>query len=133
MAERTISRQLDTLGALASTACAVHCLLTPVVLAVLPLLGASFWAAPWLENSVVVFAMVLGLTSLLHGYSHHRQFRALGLLLSGMVLLATGRWLIGHTAQLWETLLVVLGGTAIAVAHLVNRRLCKICETCHHT
>ncbi len=132
MAEKTISRHLDFLGALASTACAVHCLLTPVVIALLPLLGASFWAAPWLENSVVVLAIVLGLTSLLHGYSHHRQFRALGLLLGGIVLLVIGRWGIGHTAQFWETTLVVLGGIAVAGAHLINRRLCQVCDTCHH-
>lgn len=132
MAEKTISRYADILGAFASTACAVHCLLTPVVLAVLPLLGASFWAAPWLENGAVIFAMALGLTSLLHGYSHHRQFRALGLLLGGMALLAMGRWVIGHSSQTLETAFVVLGGMAVAGAHLINRRLCQACEACHH-
>ena len=132
MAEKTISQRLDTLGALASTACAVHCLLTPAVLALLPLLGASIWAAPWLENGAVILAIVLGLTSLLHGYSHHRQFRALGLLLGGIALLAIGRGVVGHDDQLWETVFVVLGGLAVAGAHLINRRLCQVCETCHH-
>ena len=132
MSEKTISRYLDTLGALASTACAVHCLLTPLVIAALPLLGVSLWAAPWLENGAVIFAIALGLSSLLHGYSHHRQFRALSLLLAGMVLLITGRWLVGHAAQPWETILVVSGGIAVAGAHLINRRLCQVCDACHH-
>jgi hypothetical protein len=132
MAEKTLSRYLDTFGAFAATTCAVHCLLTPVVIAMLPLLGASYWAAPWLENSVVLLAMVLGLTSLLHGFSHHRQFRALGLLLGGLVLLVAGRWVIGHASQTWETGFVVAGGISIAGAHLINRRLCQTCDTCHH-
>ncbi|MGH7495958.1 MAG: MerC domain-containing protein [bacterium] len=133
MAEKTPTRYLDTFGAFASTACAVHCLLTPVVIAVLPLLGASIWATPWLENGAVLLALVLGLTSLLHGYSHHRQFRALGLLLGGVVLLIAGRWMIGHASQLWETVFVVAGGMSVAGAHLINRRLCQACDTCHHS
>src|SRR5262245_38708440 len=132
MAEKTLSRYLDTFGAFASTACAVHCLLTPVVIAVLPLLGASIWAAPWLENGAVLFALIVGFASLLHGYSHHRQFRALGLLLAGVVLLIAGRWIIGHSSQLWETVFVVAGGISVASAHLINRRLCQVCDTCHH-
>lgn len=132
MAERTSSRYLDTIGAAASTACAVHCLLTPIVIGVLPLLGIGFLASEWFENTAVVVAITLGLISLIHGYSHHHQFRAFGLLSCGIVLLITGRWIVGDDFQIIETGLVVMGGLAVAGAHWTNRRLlCQTCDACH--
>jgi len=121
---------LDRLGATASTACAIHCMITPFVLGLLPVLGIGFLAAPWFETTVVLGAISLAVISLMHGYLHHRQFYALWLLLIGAVLLLSGRFVIGNSRQLIETPLVVLGGLALAGAHLINRRLCKSCERC---
>jgi len=36
----------------------------------------------------------------------------------------------GDANKLIETPLVVLGGLALAGAHLINRKLCKHCERC---
>ncbi len=121
---------LDRLGATASTACAIHCMITPFVIGLLPILGIGFLAAPWFENIAVLGAICLAIVSLMHGYLHHRQFHALWLLLIGTVLLFSGRFVIGNSQQVIETPLVVLGGLALAGAHLINRRLCKTCERC---
>lgn len=131
MSAKTISHYLDSLGTLASTACAVHCLLTPLVLGMLPLLGIGFLAADWFENAAVIGAIALGVISMIHGYLHHRRFRVVGLLMSGIILLLAGRWLVGDAHQLAETGLVVAGGLAVARAHWVNRRLCQTCTACH--
>lgn len=121
---------LDRVGATASSACAVHCMITPFVLGLLPVLGIGFLAAPWFENTAVLGAISLAVVSLLHGYLHHRQFHALWLLIAGAALLLSGRFVVGGAQQLVETPLVVMGGLALAGAHLINRRLCKTCERC---
>lgn len=90
MSAKTISHYLDSLGTLASTACAVHCLLTPLVLGMLPLLGIGFLAADWFENAAVIGAIALGVISMIHGYLHHRRFRVVGLLMGGIILLLAG-------------------------------------------
>lgn len=130
MSAKTISHYLDSLGTLASTACAVHCLLTPLVLGVLPLLGIGFLAADWFENAAVIGAITLGAVSMIHGYLHHRQVRVAGFLVGGIALLLAGRWLVGDAYQPAETGLVVAGGLAVARAHWVNRRLCQTCTSC---
>jgi membrane-bound ClpP family serine protease len=121
---------LDRLGATASSACAIHCMITPLVIGILPALGIGFLAAPWFENSAVLGAICLAVVSLMHGYLHHRRFHALWLLLIGAILLLSGRFVIGNSRQLIETPFVVLGGLALAGAHLINRRLCKACTRC---
>lgn len=130
MSEKSTPDILDRVGATASSACAVHCMITPFVLGLLPVLGIGFLAAPWFENTAVLGAISLAVVSLLHGYLHHRQFHALWLLIIGGALLLSGRFIVGDANKLLETPLVVLGGLALAGAHLINRRLCKSCERC---
>lgn len=130
MSDKMPSDILDRVGATASSACAVHCMITPFVLGMLPVLGIGFLAAPWFENTAVLGALSLAIVSLLHGYLHHRQFHALWLLIIGGALLLSGRFIVGDANKLLETPLVVLGGLALAGAHLINRRLCKTCERC---
>ena len=72
---------LDRFGATGSMICAVHCALTPLLLAAIPSLGLSVWLGDGFERGFVVFVTVLGLFSLLWGYRRHRAFRALSLLL----------------------------------------------------
>jgi len=130
MSSKTTSAILDRVGATASTACAIHCMITPFVLGVLPVLGIGFLAAPWFESTAVLGAISLAIVSLLHGYLHHRQFQALWLLMIGAALLLSARFVVGDANKLIETPLVVLGGLALAGAHLINRKLCNHCEHC---
>lgn len=132
MTAKSISHYLDAIGTLTATACAVHCLLTPLVIGLLPLLGIGFLAADWFEDIAVISAISLGVISMIHGYHHHRRFRVVGILVAGVILLATGRWIAADMSQVAETSLVVAGGLAVASAHWVNRRLCQTCTACHH-
>ena len=81
---------LDRFGATGSVICAVHCALTPLLLAAIPSLGLSTWLGDGFERGFVVFVTVLGLFSLLWGYRRHRAFRALTLLFIGLATLWTG-------------------------------------------
>lgn len=115
---------LDRFGAAGSLACAVHCALLPLLIAALPSFGLALWLSDGLELGFVVFATLLGAFSLLWGYRRHRALRALGLLLPGLAVL----WLAVLYAPLHESVVphavaMTLGGTLVAVGHLVNLRL----------
>jgi hypothetical protein len=61
---------------------------------------------------------------LLRGYRHHHDPRALIFLVPGLVLLWVGGFLVdGHDTVGPHALLVVLGGSCLALAHLTNLRL----------
>lgn len=117
-------RLLDRLGAYGSMACAAHCALLPVVIALLPSLGLASLASDTFERGFVVFATLLGLFSVVWGYRRHRAVRALGLLVPGLALLWTGALYPPlHESLLLHAAAMTVGGTLVALAHLANLRL----------
>lgn len=115
---------LDRFGATGSMICAIHCALTPLLLAAIPSLGLSVWLGDGFERGFVVFVTVLGLFSLLWGYRRHRAFRALGLLLVGLLALWAGLLYAPlHQPVIVHAVVMTLGGTLVGLAHLVNLRL----------
>jgi len=120
----TLRALLDRFGATGSLLCAVHCAVLPLLLALAPSLGLSVWLGDGVERAVVVFVTLLGLFSLVLGYRRHRAWRALGLLVPGLVLLWSGLLYAPlHHSAVPHALVMTLGGTLVGIAHLVNLRL----------
>ena len=113
----------DRMGMVASTLCAVHCALLPLVIAVLPSLGLGLGGQADLDQAFVLFASLLALTTLTQGYRRHRVFRAWWFLLPGIALLWGGAYTSLHSHGLLHTVLMVSGGMLLATAHWVNLRL----------
>jgi hypothetical protein len=113
----------DRVGVLGSLMCALHCALMPLVLALVPALGVGLSGLGDLDQIVVVFATVLGVTSLSLGFRRHRAFRAWVLLVPGLVLVWAGSFTALHDHSMAHVLLMVAGGLLIAGAHLLNLRL----------
>ncbi len=115
---------LDRFGATGSIVCALHCALTPLLLAAIPSLGLSVWLGDGFERGFVMFVTVLGLFSLIWGYRRHRVFRALGMLLFGLAALWAGvLYAPLHQALVPHAIVMTVGGTLVGLAHLVNLRL----------
>lgn len=124
--------RLDAVGAAASLACAVHCALLPLVITLLPLMGLAFLADDRVEWALLALSALLGIGSLCLGYRRHRSRRALAILSVGLALLVSGRIIESHEQPgALGVSLVVLGGITVAASHLLNRRLCRSCVTCH--
>jgi hypothetical protein len=126
-APATVSSRLDRVGMVASCACAVHCALMPVVFGVLPLIGLGVLADERAEWLLVGVAIVIGAASLLPSYfRHHGRATPLLVFAAGLTLVSVGKTLSEEDAML-ETLFVVPGALAVALAHFVNRRFCRAC------
>lgn len=110
----------DRVGAFASFLCAVHCASWPLLLALLPALGATFLASEWLERGFVVFATLLALASLLSAYRHHRRLAALTVLVPGLALIWFGSFGPWHHDLIPHAILMTCGGLFVAGAHLRN-------------
>lgn len=123
---------LDRVGAVASFACAVHCAAIPILLG----LGAA-GAASWLDHRPVEWgiaglAAVVGTVSAWRGYRVHGN-KTVALVLATAALSLAFLLLAhhGHDAHAGEFGWVLpMIGLVIAVSHLVNRRLCRSCESC---
>jgi hypothetical protein len=120
----SLTRFGDSLGALAAGVCAAHCALLPIVLALLPTLGVGVLASREFEFLYVAFATVLALLSLVQGYRRHRIYRALGYAVPGLLAVWAGVLVtVVHENVLAHAVVMTIGGTLIAVAHLVNLKL----------
>ena len=133
----SFSRWVDSLGSVGAVLCAVHCALLPFALALLPFVGLGILASSGFEVGFVLFATALAIFSLWHGHRRHRAYRAMAILTPGLVALWLGVFLPAIHDRAWaHALTMSLGGTLVALAHLVNLRLTQEHvhnENCAHT
>lgn len=115
-----IGTLLDRVGATASLLCAVHCVLLPFVLALLPLIGLEFLAGHTFERVFVVCAATLASASLIVAYRRHRKPHALFLMVPGIALLVFGIAIDLDAHVVIHTACVVSGGLLVATAHITN-------------
>ena len=117
---RRMATIVDRIGATASLLCAVHCVLLPFVLTLLPLIGLEFLAGHTFERIFVACASVLAGASILVAYRRHRQPHALFLMVPGVMLLLFGVGIDLDVHIVLHTASVVAGGVLVASAHLTN-------------
>jgi len=117
------SKSLDRIGATGSMLCAIHCAALPIVLVLMPALGAGLAGAGF-EIGFIVFASTVALSSLILGYRRHRVLRALLFLAPGLVSLWSAVLIPPlHHNVIAHAVAMALGGTLIATSHLINLRL----------
>lgn len=128
-----LDSRVDRVGALASMLCAIHCALLPLIFGILPALGLGFLAGHAFEQVFVSFAIVLASISLLFGLRRHGRYRAFLFLMPGILLLVVGVLVGSDHANPWHAAVVSIGGTMIAVSHLINMRLTHVhSPACRH-
>jgi hypothetical protein len=126
---RTYNR-LDRAGMTASSLCAIHCLLMPLVVALLPIAGIRWLASEQAEWVMVGISVMIGLASLLPSYiRHHRRKAALIVFIMGVLFILIGRTLFAGAEQV-EPFLVIYGALAVAASHVINKWLCHTCSSC---
>jgi len=116
-------QRADRVGLAASFLCAVHCALLPVLLALLPAFGLNMGGWIDIDQAFVIFATLLGATTLTLGWRRHRAFRAWALLLPGLVLVWAGAFTHLHDHTITHAVVMTIGGLLLAGAHLLNLRL----------
>lgn len=122
----------DRWGIFLSTLCAIHCLLTPVLILSLPALGSYF------ENEMVhiimaLFVVPVGAFAFWSGYKHHKKMYLLVLGFVGLSLVG-GAPLVHdffHIDLFPEDLMTIFGSAILIGAHLLNRRACQCDDHSH--
>lgn len=113
----------DRVGFAASFLCAIHCALWPWLLALAPAFGLELGGWIDLDQAFVVFATLLGVSTLTLGWRRHRAFHAWALLAPGLVLVWLGAFSPLHNHSMTHAIVMTVGGLLLSLAHLVNLRL----------
>jgi MerC mercury resistance protein len=131
MSVRTASatNRWDRAGVVVSGACAVHCVLLPLVTAALPVLGLGRLLDARFEWVLVATTAVLGGVGHWRAFRHNHHHVAPGVIfLVGFSLVVSGRLFIGPR---WlEAIGLGLGGSLAAASHYANLRWCRCCHEC---
>lgn len=121
----------DKIGIFLSTLCAIHCLLTPLLVLALPVLGQAF-EATWVHWTMALVIVPVGVFAFWSGYKHHKQNKVFGLGLVGLLLVAAGSVLPHEMVEFREyDLVTIVGSILLVTAHVLNRRACQ-CDAHTH-
>jgi len=129
---RLLVLPVDRLGVWASTACAIHCLLTPVVLSLSAVSAHFLPSEEKTHRTLAVVIAALGAIALVKGYRRHRSLRVLVFMAVGLAFIFGGAYwgdhLPSHSA---EVLITLIGSSFMIAAHRMNHTFCRNCICSH--
>jgi CHASE2 domain-containing sensor protein len=119
-ANRTIlRRRLDHFGIGLAGLCAVHCLLTLVVISALGLGGHFFLLDPAIHRVGLALALLVAIVAIGWGTLRHGRWLPFAVAVAGLALMAAAL-LVPHGTN--EFVLTLLGVGIVSVAHWMNLR-----------
>ncbi len=123
----TVRSVFDKVGITVTSLCAIHCIMLPVILPLLPLLGLTASHNHAFERIVLLITMVLGFITLFIGFHryHRKLYPFYSLFLGGFIYWQKDVW--GHE---YEHAVLMVGATLVVLAHIMNMRLCNSCNSC---
>ena len=138
---------LDRLGVGMALVCAVHCLLTPVLIVALPIIATSFWVDEEFHFWMLSLVVPLTAFSFFVGCRKHHDvilvilaIIGIGLLFCGVIFGCSschgGHYLPSFSdfkdfPHGFESVFTTLGGFFLVFAHVRNFRLCRK-SSCEH-
>ena len=114
---------MDIAGVFASTLCAVHCLLLPFVLVLLPVLAEHLMHYDFVHVGLAGFVLTFCLMAYVPGYLKHRDRRLVWIGVIGITLVFFATFIARYWGEAAEGGIITLGNLFIIFGHLHNRRL----------
>ena len=118
----------DKAAVVLSIACAVHCLLLPVALIVLPAIATLPLGDESFHQMLLMGVIPVSVVAVLLGCRQHRSGWVASTCLAGLgILLFAG--IFGHdlVGESGEKILTVLGAAVVIFGHIQNYRRCQQC------
>lgn len=122
-----IRNTLDKVGIAITSLCAIHCIMLPVLLPLLPLMGLSAVHNHAFERIILLITMVLGFVTLFAGFHryHRKLYPFYSLFLGGFIY-----WQKDALGAQYEHFVLIVGASFVVLAHVLNLRLCNQCNSC---
>jgi len=146
------STTLDKFGILLSGVCMIHCLVTPVLVTLVPVLSLNVWVEDFLFHQLMLWLVIpTSCIALFLGCRKHKKLSIVGCRKhKKLSIVATG--IVGITVLLFvaffghdlldesmEKVVMTIGGLIVAASHYLNFRACQSitcstenCATEHH-
>ena len=121
----------DRVGIVASAACFVHCIATPVILSFSAVYAHFLPSEEHTHRLLAVFVALVGAIALGMGFRKHKQKSILWLMAIGLALIFAGAYFGDHLPSHWmEVTITLLGSCCMITAHRRNHTFCGDCKRC---
>ena len=119
----------DRLGIWTSVACAVHCVLTPLLLSFSAVFVRLLPGEESVHRKLAVLVAGSATAALFLGFRRHGRRRVLLLMVAGLALIIGTAWW-GHLFpnHALEVGVTLLGSALLITAHRLNHTFCRSCE-----
>ena len=121
---QSLTRRLDGFAVGLSVVCAIHCLAVPVLAVLLPVAG-GFLTHEHFHAILLIFVLPTSLLSLFLGCRRHGNSRVWYFGIVGIAIMAGAVLAHDVIGDGWERFATVVGGSLLAVGHILNYRGCR--------
>ena len=127
-----LTSRADKFAVFLSGVCVLHCLITPVLITLLPIIGLSAFAEDVLFHKLMLWVVLpTSCIALFLGCKKHRNFVILGTGIVGMALLVLIAFYGHDLFESWgEKVATSVAGIILAISHILNYKACQniVCE-----
>ncbi|MGB0372046.1 MAG: MerC domain-containing protein [Opitutales bacterium] len=125
-------RTIDVAAIALSVLCAIHCVIFPLAVIFLPMLGSSFMSHEAFHKWMLFGVLPTSIISVSMGCRRHKDRIVFAMATIGLALITVaalwGHDLFGHDGEVAAT---VIGGIILATSHFRNFKICRDAE-CDH-
>lgn len=109
-----------------TTACAVHCFLSPIIMITFPLIGVQFFENPLIEFSFMALGFSFSIYAVFNGYrKNHRNINLPFFLIAGILLIVVAHFISITSLEITVGLI----GSLLVIGSLIkNQLLLKSCS-----
>ncbi len=119
---RRFEISLDKLGIWLSGVCMIHCLLTPILLLLLPMFSLA--KSEWVHILLACVLPLITLAAFMPGYRRHHDKAVIALGVLGLVFIAFAAFDPLHLLnEITESMVTTFGSLSLISGHIRNRRL----------
>ena len=122
---------MDIAGVFASTLCMVHCLLLPIIFALLPVFARPLMEHDWLHVGLAGFVLTFCLMAYVPGFLRHHDKRLLLIGAVGLTLVFFATFVARQWGEIAEISILTAGNTVLVFGHLLNRKLLSHSRCAH--
>ena len=126
-----MQRIFDTIGITISGTCAIHCLMAPVTVIILPLLGLTIVDEHILHEILLYLILPSALIAITMGCRKHKDYSVVALAIIGISLLVYTFVLHDIYNPQLITVMTFIGSTLLVISHVRNYMLCRKAD-CQH-
>lgn len=128
---RLMKSFLETLAVVAPVICLVDCIVIPIVLAILPFVGAAGFQNVWHgvgDQMLALLVFLICTPVIVPGYIQHRKLSVILFMAAGFTFIFLANFVSGAFDETVHTLLTVFGSCCLVKANFDNKRFKKHCH-----